>query len=184
MTRTIAVVLLVSALGAGHALAQSDQDHNAHHPEGGQTQAAPMPMQGTADGGMGPMMMMQMMREHMSNERMHGSVGMMRFDHIDGRLAFLRAELGITDAQQPQWNAFADALRAQASKLRNLRAQLAQGEVPKTWPDRLAAEERVLEARLEALMAIQAPVRALYAALSPEQVLKAEDLLQHSIGRM
>ena len=34
--------------------------------------------------------------------------------HLEGRIAFLRTELGITDAQMPLFNAFAEALRAAA----------------------------------------------------------------------
>ena len=37
-------------------------------------------------------------------------------DHIEGRIAFLKAELKITDAQLPQWNTFADALRSDAKR--------------------------------------------------------------------
>ncbi len=37
--------------------------------------------------------------------------------HIEGRLAFLKTELKITDAQAPQWNAYADALRANAKQM-------------------------------------------------------------------
>ena len=37
--------------------------------------------------------------------------------HIEGRLAFLKTELKITDAQAPQWNAYADALRANAKRM-------------------------------------------------------------------
>jgi len=36
-------------------------------------------------------------------------------DHIDGRIAYLKAELKITEAQDPLWNAFADALRSSAA---------------------------------------------------------------------
>jgi hypothetical protein len=44
-----------------------------------------------------------------------GGMGMMWMaDHIDGRIAFLKAELKITEAQMSPWNAFADALRANA----------------------------------------------------------------------
>jgi len=53
-----------------------------------------------ADGGM-PMMRMMM-----------GQGGMpMMAKHIDGRLAFLKTELKITDAQLPLWNVFAQAMR-------------------------------------------------------------------------
>ena len=34
--------------------------------------------------------------------------------HVEGRLAFLKTELKITDAQLPLWNAVADAIRANA----------------------------------------------------------------------
>ena len=34
--------------------------------------------------------------------------------HVEGRLAFLKTELKITDAQLPLWNAVADAVRANA----------------------------------------------------------------------
>ena len=53
-----------------------------------------------AEGGM-PMMRMMM-----------GQNGMpMMASHIDGRLAFLKTELKITDAQLPLWNVFAQAMR-------------------------------------------------------------------------
>jgi LTXXQ motif family protein len=38
--------------------------------------------------------------------------------HLEGRIAFLRAELGITEAQASQWEAFAQAMRDSASKLK------------------------------------------------------------------
>ena len=34
--------------------------------------------------------------------------------HVEGRLAFLKTELKITDAQLPLWNAVAEAIRANA----------------------------------------------------------------------
>jgi hypothetical protein len=44
-----------------------------------------------------------------------GRIGMMEMaDHVEGRIAFLKAELKISEAQMPPWNAFADALRANA----------------------------------------------------------------------
>jgi LTXXQ motif family protein len=49
-----------------------------------------------------------------------GMMGMMG-EHVEGRIAFLRAELKITDAQVPQWNTFADALRANAKRMGEMR---------------------------------------------------------------
>jgi hypothetical protein len=48
-----------------------------------------------------------------------GMMGMMGMaDHVEGRIAYLKAELKITEAQMPQWNAFADALRSNAASMR------------------------------------------------------------------
>ena len=47
--------------------------------------------------------------------------------HVEGRIAFLKTELKITDAQTPQWNAFADALRANAQRIREMRTTMMQG---------------------------------------------------------
>ena len=129
------------------AQAQSSQDHEAHHPAGQETMqredpAPPsgtqnMPMQqggmmGGMQGGQGAMMggdMSQMMRM-MQGCMMQGRTGMgamgmsgmgsmdTAFQHIDGVIAFHKAELHITDAQAPQWNAYADALRSNAERMR------------------------------------------------------------------
>ena len=49
---------------------------------------------------------------------MMGQNGMpMMASHIDGRLAFLKTELKITDAQLPLWNAFAQAMRDNVSAM-------------------------------------------------------------------
>ena len=60
-------------------------------------------MGGQQMGGMPMMGMMQMM----------GSMA----DHVEGRIAFLKTELKITDAQQPLWNAVGDAMRANAKDM-------------------------------------------------------------------
>ena len=86
---------------------------------------------GMMGGGMGPMMqqMMPMMRGMMAQrmDRMDGPMGMMSPRRVEGRIAFLRTELKITEAQQPAWNAFADALRAEARSTEGLR-QLMMGQ--------------------------------------------------------
>ena len=63
-------------------------------------------MMSEAEGGM-PMMRMMMGQNGMS----------MMAKHIEGRIAFLKTELKITDAQLPLWNAFAQAMRDDASTM-------------------------------------------------------------------
>ena len=113
-------VLLPSAVAASQALAQSDA-HDGHHPQ--QQGSAPPPATSVPSGapGMGVMKMMgdgmdmSGMMQMMS--RMHSSMGGCMsdaaFDHIEGRIAYLRTELHITDAQATTWNAFADVLPGQ-----------------------------------------------------------------------
>ena len=130
------------AQGAG----KSDADPKAHHPAGTtavQTTttpgAAPTMGMGMMGGGdMGPMMqqmmqgmmpMMQGMMAQRGRERMDGTMGMMAPHRIEGRIAFLRTELKITDAQDAAWNAFAEVLRAQARGMEAMRSRMMGGQM-------------------------------------------------------
>jgi hypothetical protein len=189
----LALTFAVGAVRVNHGWAQTNEDHGAHHPGDAPSQAMPNKpaggmagskggMPGMMGGDMQPMMrMMQMMQERMAQQ---DTGGMMGSEHMEGRIAFLRAELGITDAQQPQWTAFAAALRAQAGTMKTMRGQMMQGGMPASWPDRLALEERTLSSRLDAVKAMEAPGRALYTALSAEQQKKADELMGHGMGGM
>ena len=132
MMTTILIVATTSTFG----LAQAPADHEGHHPPQATAPAQPAPTPGQS--GMGGMPMMEMMRgmkdnmsmmnmmETMRSMRMmgSGSAGMGTIDHVEGRIAFLRAELKITDAQAAGWNNFADALRANAKKLGAMRSSM------------------------------------------------------------
>src|SRR5581483_7264274 len=70
-----------------------------------QSNATSMPMSGKRQS---TTRTMRMMHERMA-KHMAGQMGeIIPHAHIKGYLAFLKAELGITDAQKPQWSAFAD----------------------------------------------------------------------------
>lgn len=133
-----------------------------------------------------PMMhMMRGMTEMMlgMNQMMQGippsgsRTGMMPGGSVEDRIAGLRDELGITQAQLPQWNAFADALRAHAKAMREMRTQMMGQGIAASWPDRIARHERRLTAHLEALKAMEGPTRALWEAFSEEQRRKAGELM-------
>jgi hypothetical protein len=178
------------------AWAQSPADHDAHHPAQSEApSAAPAPTAAPpAQGGMGGASMMKMMGGGMGMDMMRmmrmmmagsGMEAMGAIDHVEGHIAFLRAELKITDAQTSAWNAFADALRAHAQKLADLRgSMMAQGSAqqPPTVIDRIDQQERWLTARLDGLKAIKATVVPLYAALSDEQKKTADELLGPHMG--
>ena len=103
-------------------------------------------------------------------------------ERVEARLAYMKTALKITDAQAPQWNAFANVVRKQAQdadqRMQERRAHMAQGAERK----RLTAIER-LERRQQFLtvalahsserLAVQKP---LYAALSADQQRVADEV--------
>jgi hypothetical protein len=118
--------------------------------------------------------MMHMMRERMAAETMDRA-----FRHIDGKLAYMHAELHITDAQQSQWNAFADAVRAAMPKLQQAYSKAMQPAAqPVPMPDQLDRQVAVLTAQLDAIRSVAAPAQALYAALSDEQKHAADEITE------
>ncbi|HXP76132.1 MAG TPA: Spy/CpxP family protein refolding chaperone [Stellaceae bacterium] len=110
--------------------------------------------------------------------------GGMMVDHVEGRLAFLKTELKITDAQMPLWSSFADALRSTAAAMNGMHQQMMQGSMPDTLPARLDLRERMLSAHLEALKSMRAALDPLYAALSDEQKKLADELMVGRMGMM
>ena len=124
------------------------------------------------------MPMMGGMMEHMSGMRM------LR-DRPEGRLAFLKTELAITDAQLPQWNAYAEAVRAEA-KGHGGGTMMGggPGASAASWPDRLAAQEAALQQRLDAVRKMKGVATALYSALDDEQKKTADELIRGPMGGM
>jgi hypothetical protein len=121
----------------------------------------------------------------MMGEGGFASMGMMSAmaGHVEGRLAFLKTELKITDTQQPLWDKFADALRDNAKTMtRILQSSTAGVGQSASLPDRLAAREKFLTARLDALRSLKAAVDPLYAALSDAQKKTADEIMLTPIG--
>lgn len=106
-------------------------------------------------------------------EHSTGMKGMMAADagHVEGRIAFLKTELKITDAQLPLWNAVAGAMRDQAKSMATM-----SGETTATLPERIAALDDVMTARLNAVHKLKTAVPPLYAALTDEQKKVANEL--------
>jgi len=108
---------------------------------------------------------------------------MATIDHVEGRIAFLRTELKITDGQTNVWNAFADALRANAKSLGEVRASMMQEMgAAQSLADRLAWQEKWLTARLEGTRAIKAALTNLVGSLSDDQKKTADQLLAPHMG--
>jgi len=104
--------------------------------------------------------------------------------HVEGWIAFLNAELAITDDQQPQWQTFADALRQAAAEMRALRGDSETAEddgeePPMSAPERLDRMERFAATGLEAIRRVKEPFTALYAALTEDQKGRADRVFDH-----
>ena len=114
---------------------------------------------------------------------MMGGMGMPMADHVEGRIAFLKAELKITDAQSGPWNAFADALRQSAKRLGDIRQSMMKpGAARATFAENLDNQERALSARLDGTRAMKTAFAALVPKLSDEQKKAADDLLAPPFG--
>jgi len=198
---TLAATLLLTML-AGPSLAQSAAEHQGHHPDQKEVPAATPAAPPEAPGGTGPSqgMMgsgMKMMGGDMPMPDMMRMMGMMRpsggdgmggmdtIDHVEGRIAFLRTELKITDAQASAWNAFADALRTNAKALGELRtSMMSQGSGSESLVDRLTLQEKWLSVRLEGIRAMKSALTNLAGSFSDEQKKTADELLAPQMGMM
>ena len=123
------------------------------------------------------MPMMGMMQQMMMGE--NGMAG-----HVEGRIAFLKAELKITDAQQPLWKAVVDVMRANATSRGGMANGMAMMESAATLPDKLAMHEKMMAAHADALRKLRAAVEPLYAAFNPDQKKTADELMIGPMGIM
>jgi LTXXQ motif family protein len=130
------------------------------------------------NGGMGPWMM--------GGSRPSARMCGMMTAHIDGRLAYLKTELKITDAQNSLWNAYADAARdnAQGMSGRCTAMMTTTGATGLSLPDRLDQHEQFMAAQLEAMRTMNKALKPLFAALSDSQQQTANQFLGGPMGMM
>jgi len=175
MPMLIRSALTAIALVGSLSLVQAQAPMHRPMEPGGQHKA----MGGAEHSGMMPMMPMAM-----DHGGMHagGLVALMQPHRLEGRIAFLNAELKITDAQSLQWSAFAAALRqgagtvgaAHDGKMDEMRSASA--------PERAEREVKLLSARLDAMKAVAAAEAALYGVMTQEQKTAADEMLASPMG--
>ena len=116
-------------------------------------------------------------------------------ERVEARLAYIRTALRITDAQQPQWEGFANVLRKHArdmdermkqrhalmeERMKQRQAQGAQQGMQRpnvSAIERLERTQQMMSARSARLTEVIAAAKPLYASLSPEQKATADELL-------
>jgi hypothetical protein len=109
---------------------------------------------------------------------------------IEGRLAFLRTELKITDAQSKDWETVAQLMRqqdkARRDRFEQMRARMpqpgAQPPAPPSAIDQLQRRQAAAERRAADLKQFVAAVQPLYASFSDEQKRTADQLLVRGGG--
>ncbi|HTO79089.1 MAG TPA: Spy/CpxP family protein refolding chaperone [Methylocystis sp.] len=180
-SRTLSLFRAVAATAlmtfAGASLAQAP----AQPPQGGGAMGHDM-MGGHDMGGMGGHDMMGSGMGAMMRKMTCGFA-----EHLDGRLAYLKAELKLTDAQQAAWTSFTDAYRAAAQTGLQKCAALdaaASGDHAKHHGvlGHLTMMERHMTDHLEVVRALKAAIEPFFATLTEEQKKAAEQAMSGVMG--
>jgi len=96
---------------------------------------------------------------------------------VDGRIAFLKAELKITPAQETQWQQVAGAMHENANSLDQALKIARQDRGSMDALQRLALREQFAKVRAENDARLLAAFKPPYASLSPEQQQVANQLV-------
>jgi hypothetical protein len=181
LSKSGVTLLVATFLGsAAMANAQTTDTTAAHHPD----TSVPGTMSGTpaaagdpSSGGVGETGMSKMM------SAMRGMTNMMA-DHVEGRIAYQKAELAITDAQLPQWTAVADVLRQNAKAMQDGMAKMAKDGMPIAAPARSDMMVTMMSERLDGMKKLGVANKALYAVLTPDQQKTADNMAASPMGMM
>lgn len=101
----------------------------------------------------------------------------------DKRLTRLKADLKITSAQEPAWNAYAEQVRQHAGELQAMHNQMRQqresasGNARPSAPDRIERQAQFAKQQGEYLERLAGLTKDLYATLTPEQKTLADQRL-------
>lgn len=108
-------------------------------------------------------------------------------ERIEGRLAFLKTELKITEAQTAAWAKLADTLRNTAEThgkmMQSHMKEMRDGSfLEKPLPERLTFMETMMTARLEQIRSVKAAFEELYGVLTDDQKKEADKIALPMMG--
>jgi Spy/CpxP family protein refolding chaperone len=112
-----------------------------------------------------------------SNERHHAMERMMPGQFDEGRIAFWKAQLKITPAQEAQWQQVEAAMRDNAKALDQTNTTGRQNRGNMDAVQRLELREQFAKVRAENDARLLTAFKPLYASLSPEQQQMANQLV-------
>lgn len=180
----IAVLLLVGAISAPMPGFAADEHHPAASP---QSAAKAAPKMGGADMDSGQMPSGMMGGGMMGGGMMGGGTmggGMMNSammacaavgGHMDGYVAFLKAELKIKPDQEQVWRDYAETLRGKMTAMMGTQNRMTAAKT--NLPEQFEKREHMLSERLEHLRAMKAATLKLYGELDSEQKKVADELM-------
>lgn len=104
--------------------------------------------------------------------------------HIDGRLAFIKAELKLTDAQNAAWDEFAGMLRTSVESRAAMhkqrmedRNEMDDDDAKMSLPERLAKRQERAEMRMERIKTMREGFDKFYGVLDDKQKETADELV-------
>jgi Spy/CpxP family protein refolding chaperone len=112
-----------------------------------------------------------------SKERHHAMERMMPGQFVEGRIAFWKAQLKITPAQEAQWQQVEAAMRDNAKTLDQTNTTGRQNRGNMDAVQRLELREQFAKVRAENDARLLTAFKPLYASLSPEQQQMANQLV-------
>ena len=112
----------------------------------------------------------------------HHHARMLPSQLVDGRIAFLKAELKITPAQETQWQQVATAMHENANALDQVIAGARQQRGTMDAVQRLALRGQFAKVRADNDARLLTAFKPLYASLSPEQQQTANALVGEHHG--
>ena len=101
---------------------------------------------------------------------------------VEGRLAYLKGELDITDDQATAWEGYVSAVKARVELMKGMHESMSEtmqkGHRERAMDARIAG----MEAMLEAMKVLKPATEALFAVLSDEQRKVADELIGTDCG--
>jgi hypothetical protein len=180
MIRLFTTAALTFALGASTLSPSVAQNADQRGPMAGMMGGG-CPMIGMMSQGM---MGLGMMGPGLSGQGMMAGRQARMGAMVDGRLAYLKGELNIADAQSEAWNGYANAVKGRVDVMQGMRQAMMDAMQKGSATGRMDARIKSMEVMVESMKATKPATEKLYAVLTDEQKKVADQLIGMDCGAM
>ncbi len=186
MKRLISATALALLLGGGSAVAHEGENWTG--PFGMMGGSCPMMGMGMTGSGQNMMMGSGQMNMGQGMGMMTGQGMMMGQDQmgamVEGRLAYLKTQLAITDEQSSAWQAYADAARARVEAMQQYGHEMFDAMQSGTAIERMEARIAMMSTMSEAMKNMLPATKEFYSVLDADQKQVADQLIGMDCGAM